>query len=372
MRTTNVLASQEWLAYDVLLVVVGAVVVTMLLVFVRKERRDRAESTSRDLRDELLHALEAGDEAALRRATVGVVDARAHDQVDLLAVLSATRDASWWTDATTMTLRAVLLERDFVRVLERQLSSPSAAERGAALLLGSHSACRLPTNHIAACMADRDSTVRLAAAAALERTQTDEAAHSLVDALGAGTLPDPRIIERLGHRWTVPVCIARLRALDDSHANTVRASLARALGLAGDPIAIPHLLWLLSDGNPNEAIQAMRALGDCAPQADKATRHEIAEAARARASSNDCALVLMATRALAATGRKRDIDRFADLVGHSDWHVRREAAVALTRMGRRGIAALRSVANGSDRYAASRAREELQIAGLMDGDDKDG
>ncbi len=372
MTTPNLLAGHEWLAFTVLIAVIALAVVAVLLVFIRKERRDRAEERSRELRSVLLRALKSEDEPALRIATVGAADARTRDQIDLLSVLTVTRGASWWTEATTTALAGALGSHDFVSVLIHQLSSRSAPERGTALLLGSHAACRLPTHLIADRMSDSDSTVRLAAVAALEREETDEAAHALVDALSAGLLPDPRIIERLGYRWAVPVCDARLRAIGRSHANTARASLARCLGLAGDPAAVPTLLWLLSDGDSNEAIQAMRALGECAQQAGKSARQEIADAARTRTSSPDDTLVLMATRALAATGRKRDVDAFARLVGHSDWHVRREAAIALTRMGPRGVSALVSVANGDDRYAASRAREELQLAGVMDGGDPDG
>ena len=367
MRVTNVLAGHEWLAIDVLIFILGAVVVTILLVFVRKERRDRAESTSQALRSRLVHALETADESRLRDATAGLADAGASDQTDLLAVLDATQNASWWTDETTNALRSALNSHGVITALQRQLTARSAAERGTAVLLGSHPACRLPTDHIARLMRDANSTVRLAAAAALARTRSAEAAHALVDGLLAQALPDARIIERLGHPWAVEVCIERLRILDDSHRNTVRASLARCLGLAGEPGGIPALLWLLDDGDRNEAIQAMRALAECAPQSDKATRREIADVARRGVQSTDDTLVLMAVRTLAVAGHKRDIGRFAELVGHRDWHVRREAALALAHLGKRGIEALRSVADGPDPYAAARAREELQIAGV-DGD----
>jgi len=369
---TSLLTGREWLAFDVLIVVIAAAVVTMLLVFVRKGRRDRAEQRSRGVRAELLSALESDDERALLAATARMADRRASDQVDLLAVLSASPRDSWWTDDTTARLREALESHKVVDALERQLSARSAAERGTAVLLGSHPSCRLPIGLIAARMRDRDSTVRLAAASALERIGTPEAAHALIDGLDAHALPNPRIIERLGHPWAVEVCILRLAALDAAYSNGIRAGIARALGLAGDPVAVPTLLWLLEGGDANEAIQSMRALAECAPRADKEAAKQIANAARERLASADCVLVLMATRALAVTARKRDIDAFADLVGHRDWHVRREAAVGLTGMGRRGIEALLAVANGPDRYAANRAREELQLAGVLDGDDRDG
>lgn len=340
----------------------------LVLVFVAKARRDRAERRSRELRAGLLECLQGLDAARLRTLTAAMSRQHLNDQADLLAVLSRPDVHEWWTDRTTELLHEALGGAEFIAVLVRQLSSRKAAKRGTALLLGSSPSCRVPDFLIARAMGDEDSTVRLTAAAALEREETLEAANVLLDALEAHALPDARIVERLGHEWAVEACRSRLRACDPLHTGTARGSMARALGLAGDPVAITDLLWLLDIGSTEEAVQAMRSLASCSVAGTEQQRSWIAAAARTHVSSDADALVLMATEAISVTGDDGDIPLLASLVSHPDWHVRRAAARALGRRGAAGLASLSDIVSGTDRYAADRASEELaMITGGPDG-----
>ena len=347
---------------------VRASALALILVFLAKARRDRAERRSRELRAGLTDGLKRLDEGQLRKLTAAMSRQHLNDQADLLAVLSRPDRNDWWTDRATEVLREALGGADFVAVLERQLSSRKAAKRGTALLLGSLPSCRVPDFLIARAMGDEDSTVRLTAAAALEREGTLEAANVLLDALEVHALPDARIIERLGHEWAVEPCRARIRACNPLLTGTARGSMARALGLAGDPVAISDLMWLLEVGSDEEAVQAMRSLASCSESATEQQRAWIAEAARMRLSSDSDALVLMATEALSVAGDESDIPRLASLVSHPDWHVRRVAARALGRRGAAGLASLAAIVSGPDKYAAERASEEIAIvAGGPDG-----
>lgn len=348
-------------------VLVGVVVISILMVlavFAFKGRRDRAEARSTRVRTALRQALEAGGTGRLRPLIQELATKRPEEQQDLLAVLTATRTQPWWTTSTTRLLREELERQKFRRVLKRQLHHRHPERRGTAALLGANPACRLPATVIAPLLGDRNSTVRLAAAAALERVATDQAAHALIDALEQRVLPDPRIIERLGHSWAVPACRSRLRATAASTPAHVRGALARALALAGDPQAVPDLVWLLDVGTAEEQIQAMRGLAACAVRAGDAERSLVVAAARANLQTQNGPLTLMSCIALDETGDTTDISRFARLLTHRDWHVRRAAARALRDQGQAGMQILVMMASGPDRYAAERASEELALAGL--------
>lgn len=361
MNSWQLLAGRISFALAILIAVSIAALVALGLVFWFKARRDRAERRSRSLRTGLIRALEEADAATLTALTSRIRKQHHSDQADLLAVVSTTMKAPWWTEATTSALSTALGGQTFVRGLERQASARSPARRGTAMLLGAHASCSVPVRLIASHLTDRETTVRLAAAAALERAATDETAEALVDALEQDLLPVPRIIERLGHPWAVSVGRARLHTIDTGRAPTARASLARALGLAGQRKAIPDLLWLLEVGDLEETIQAMRALAECANNAKREQRAAIAAAARACLTSSTGPLTLMATRALATTGEHEDIPLFASLVGDANWHVRRAAAHSLVRFGQEGIDQLTAIASGDDAFAADRAREQLDM-----------
>lgn len=353
-------------ALILLALIVCATLAALLSVFLAKTRRDRAEARSRRLRQGLVASLRAGDGEALGRLLGPLRDGHLADQVDLLAILSAHTHEEWWTPDVTALLGEAMDHERFVVRLERQLGHRSPARRGMALLLGAYPASRLRPDLIGRHLSDRDSSVRMAAAAALERSETAEGADTLIDALETRALPDPRIIERLAHPWAVATCRARLRRIDPDSAGTARAALARALGLVGDPDAIPELLWLLERGTREEAIQAMRALASCSPAASADQQQAISAAARTRLSAADPTLVLVAVGALEVTADSSDVERLAAVATHHDWHVRRAVAHALPRFGADGIDALQIIAHGPDPFAADRAREVLALSGWGD------
>ena len=364
MGPSQVVASQMGLAIAIL---VGVIVISALMlvtVFAFKGRRDRAEARSRHMRAALREALEAHDPQAIDEVIGELATKHSADQTDLLAVLSNARHEPWWSQDLASTLHDAYERRGFIELLEHQMSSRAPHRRGAAVLLGANPGSRLPPVEIAELLRDPDATVRLSAAAALGREENDAAAEVLIDALAERVIPEPRIIERLGHRWAVPTCLKRLRAADDSSPRHLRGALARTLALAGDPVAIPDLMWLLDTGSAEEQVQAMRALAACSVEADDAQREQIAQAARDRLFTSNNPLTLMATIALSETGDTQDIAGFARLLSHPDWHVRRAAARALRDLGAPGLQVLLIIASGPDRYAAQRATEELAMAHL--------
>lgn len=372
MGPSQVLAGRIAFVINALLAVVALAFALVILVFWSKARRDRAERRSAVYRAALAEALEHEDADALGELLRPLSGRSSIErQTDLLAVLTTTRAAAWWTDRTTAFLADGLAPLGFADRLQRQVGSRSAAQRGTAVLIGAHPSCRLPVPVTAGLMQDADATVRLAAASALEQEQSAAAADALVDALVGRVLPDPRLVERLRHDWAVPTCRARLRSLDTADSGSARGALARALGLAGDPAAIPELLWLLDVGDAEETFQAMRALDGCAPSAPPEQRVLVAQAARAQLDAADPVMVAIAIDALSATGDADDIPRLAAFVAHADWHIRRAAARALLEFGTAGIDAVRAIATSPDRYAAERAREELQMLRLFGEDDPD-
>lgn len=346
---------------------VGALTAAALTVVVAlKRRRDRVEAASIRRRDSMRLALATMDRGALRSAVSDVDLTRTPDQVDLLAALRTVTPESWQVPEALASARDVLQEHDLAAHLLRQLHDRRAERRGLAVLLGSYPCCPLPATDLAGLMEDTNPSVRLAAAAALEHLATPEAAHLLISALERGVLPDPRLIERLGHLWAAPYCRNALRSVTGDGVTRVRAALARALGLAGDTAAVPDLLWLLDIGDDDEQIQSLRALGMIAPGANPDQRADIAAAARRASTSSNGVVVLMATQALGATGTVDDVPELTELLQSPDWHVRRAAARALSVLGPVGVAALFAAAEGPDRYAADRAREELALVGLTE------
>ncbi len=364
MGPSEVVSGQLGLAVAILVGVVVIAFLMLVTVFLFKGRRDRAEARSREMRAAFRGALEAHDPAAIDDIVSQLATRHMADQTDLLVVLSNCWHEPWWNADVTRMLHDSFERRGFSDMLERQLGSRSPARRGTAVLLGANPGTRLPAAELAELLRDPDPTVRLSAVAALEREENDAAAEVLIDALAVRAIPEPRIIERLGHRWAVPVCLTRLRATTEDSPRHLRGALARTLALAGDPIAIPDLMWLLDAGSPEEQVQAMRALAACATEADDDQCEQIASAARARLFTPSNPLTLMACIALGETGDVQDIGAFSRLLSHPDWHVRRAAARALREMGAPGLQVLLIVASGPDRYAAQRASEELAMAHL--------
>ncbi|MBW8826018.1 MAG: HEAT repeat domain-containing protein [Acidobacteria bacterium] len=321
----------------------------VVMVAVRKVRRDRRERRHGSNQDHLRAALLSGgdDLDRLFRRAVG----RAAYQADLAVVLPRVSS----TDPDWIIGRArVHAERTgLARRLRRRLQSRRPAVRGTAAALIGHLRLKDGPALVGPLLRDRDGDVRLAAAGALARFGTGEAASALIEALAAGGMPEERIIERLGHQWATPTILTSLQATG-AEAMRLRAPLARALGLAKDGRAEPTLLALLAHGDIEQRVCAARALATCGSDHSRlALQHCLADDSwevRAQAASS-----------LACLGAVEAVPDLAANLTHRAWWVRANAANALARLGTPGITALEDAAAGDDPYASERASETLAL-----------
>lgn len=325
---------------------VALTVLLAVMVATRKWRRDRRERESVEHRARIRVALGRADEdldALLRRAVN-----RSALQADLARVLPSVAGVGGGSlDARARAVRSSGLAGD----LRRRLSSRSAAVRGrAAQLVG---LLRLPdaVTLIAPLLGDRDGDVRLVAAGSLAHLETVEAADALVDAL-SGDLVSERLIERLGAGWAVPSILSRLGS--ELEGSAIRASLARALGLAGDHAGEAALVELLCSADEEERICAARSLGTCGSAACHpallAALDDPAWEVRAQAATS-----------LGTLGAVEAVPALESNLCHPAWWVRANAAGALAVLGTRGLDALQRAATGPDAYAAERAKEVLAV-----------
>lgn len=342
----------------VILIVAG---VLLLLVMWSKVRRDVAERESLARRQRILRAWEDDDVDAMLETCRETAKGDVQDQSDFLSVCSMTALESWWTADRVAHLQRASHLAGLDRQLARQLTSARAVRRGLAAAIGGYPATALDPVRISPLLADPDPTVRLAAAGALERLATPEAADVLIRALLGGLLPDARIIERLGHPWAVPRMLAELSLVDAR----ARLSLLRAIALAEDPIAIPDLeLIALASANDEHRAQAMRAIARCVRHAPASTRLEMEQFARRSLDDPHPVIRTVSIDILAQVANVEDLPILIALVADPDWFVRRAAARALTAFGTAGTEALRRVAEGDDPFAAHRAREQLALSGF--------
>jgi HEAT repeat protein len=318
------------------LTVAGAFGVTLgvLIAFVlaRKVNRDLWESRSAERRHRILDGLAEGRMGPLAEALTG----SRHEQEDAIVALRASSTA---VPALAPTPDSLI----------RQLHSSSAPARGRAVvllgLLGVESACA----DVASRLDDKNPDVRLAAATALEQIGGEAAAEALIDALETGLLTPPRVIERIAHPWAVDALLVRRARLGTA----ARTALWRAAGLARHRNAIPVLRKVAREGEDEERISAVRALGELGA----------AEASTELAAALDEPMWQVRAQAATALGRLGDPAAAPDLehaMADSSWWVRTNAAIALGELGEAGAAALQRVAAGRDPYAAERAREALQ------------
>jgi HEAT repeat protein len=333
----------------------------------RKLRRDKNEALFRARRARFGNLLRSGPpeqlEAELRLAT-GVRSA----QVDLMIAL----DAVWpELDGTRREeiLRSVTGAR-FDDALTRQLRSHDAVLRATAALLVGRLRLQEASRIIAPLAGDCDGDVRLAAVRALADLADASSAHVLIAALSERLLEPERLIERLGNKWAVPTILKTMERGDDGPIcvtgleskalapQPVRASLGRALGLAGDPTAEPALRQMLRTGGFEERVSAARALGT----AGSVAAVPDLEAALA---DTEWPLRAQAARSLGLVGAGTEVPALVACLSDSAWWVRAAAAKALGHLGDPGWAALRDALVHSDPYARQRAREELALHGLV-------
>jgi HEAT repeat protein len=104
---------------------------------------------------------------------------------------------------------------------------------------------------------DRNARVRLAAARALGRIATAEAAALLIAALEQGLLPEQRLVEALGAPWAAGPLLQAFRA---PRTVALRVPLADALGRTGSPAAVEMLAAAMPAAGTELRIRIVRAL----------------------------------------------------------------------------------------------------------------
>ncbi len=139
---------------------------------------------------------------------------------------------------------------------------------------------------------DRDPRVRLAAARALGRIATPDAARILIAALEDGLLPEQRLVEVLGAPWAAGALLLAFRA---PRTVAMRVPLADALGRARAP-------------------QAVEVFAAAMPAAATELRIRI-------------------VRALARIGSPGAVAEVRAAMADPNWRVRAQAAWSLARMG---------------------------------------
>lgn len=329
------------------------------LVLQRKASRDRRERLSRERRGRYLDALKHGDGAALA-PILGELKRSRQAQVDMLAVAGAEPlDAD-----AARTLAAVEGCEALVTSLARQARHRKPVPRGRAVLLLSLLDLPGAVGIATSLLEDEDADVRLAACGALADIANDASARALIGALDGDVLPRERLIERLGAPWATDELLAALAAADRP---TVRAALARALGLAPDPRAVKPLIELLESGNEEERINAARSLGTGADPM------VVAPVLSAALDDDRATVRAQAARALGALRSARSPDwdlvcsrvapRLRACLQDRDWWVRGNAAAALRGMGQTGRELLEAATEDDDAFARDRARESLVLLG---------
>ena len=324
----------------------GAILMALLAaVLGRKWRRDRAEARARTRRRHMRESLAAADTSTdmVSQACSG---SRA-EQIDLHWVLSRLDRAE------LATLREALVASGTAYpislVLADRLQSRGPADRALVALLLGHLSLPDASSQLARLAHDGDADVQLAACRALAECDTAAAASTLIELLEARALPPKRIVERLGARWAVPEILAALKRPDSA---AVRGELARSLGLAGDPAAIPELAGLLPALDEEDRINATRALGELEGRA-------VAPLLVPMLKDSSWRVRAQAARSLGRTDPAPNVEALGRAMGDAAWWVRTDAAEALGHAGGVGQAVLERVAEGPDRYAAERASEAL-------------
>jgi HEAT repeat protein len=338
-----------------LIVLVGSSSVLWLalvsLAVARKLRRDRRELRSGERRARNESALRSKDGAALAAICSERLGAAA--QVDLARSIDAVYPSL--SPAQVRSIGRVMAVSPLFDSLTEDLRSRRPITRARAALLLTRPGLASTVDRIAPLLGDPDPDVRLVACSGLARAATPRAADVLIQGLVEQVLPAERIVERLGSRWAVePILVALCRETSQIH-----ASLAQALGLAGDPRGTNALVELLGSDSEEIRISAARALGRvgrtaCVPKLI-ATLETDSWPVRAQAATS-----LGALRATDA------IEPLEECLSDRAWWVRTNAAYALREIGEPGIEALERTLRHADPYAADRAREQLALQSVIE------
>jgi HEAT repeat protein len=354
-----------------LIVLVGSSLLLWLalvgLAVARKLRRDRRELRSSRRRADYEAVLRDGDATRLAALCGGVRSAAT--QVDLAVAIDAVHPTL--SRARIDTIGSAMESSTLLPKLSAGLRSRHPTTRARAALLLTRPGIPAVVEQIVPLLADPDSDVRLVACSGLARAATPRAAEVLIWGLVARVLPPERIIERLGAPWAVETILSTLRdgpspvskvlagAAPGGPEIELDASLARALGIARDPRAATALAALLHEGSVEVRISAARSLGRvggtaCVPALIDALSSEVWPV-RAQAAKS-----LGALRAADA------LEPLECCLSDQAWWVRANAARALRELGEPGIEALRRTLEHDDRYAADRAREQLELHAVIE------
>lgn len=354
-----------------LVVLVGSSLLLWLalvaLAATRKLRRDRRELRSVERRSRYEAKLRDGD-----ATEIGAIcdDARSvAAEVDLAVSIDVVYStlANEQVDAIRRAMEASTL---FSRLSEK-LESRRPTTRARAALLLTRPGIPAVVEQIVPMLGDPDPDVRLVACSGLARAATPRAAELLIWALMAHLLPPERIIERLGAPWAVDTIVYTLKEGPSAVADVLAgvkpvgdeveldASLARALGLARDPRAEVPLVALLGCDSTEVRISAARALGRVGGEA-------CVPALIGALGSEDWPVRAQAAKSLGALGAAEALEPLEHCLSDRAWWVRANAARALREFGEPGIEALRRTLEHDDRYAADRAREQLELHAVVE------
>jgi HEAT repeat protein len=349
-----------------LVVLVGSSLLSWLalvgLAVARKLRRDRRELHSSERRSRYEATLRGMDRAAIDAvcAEAGSVGA----QVDLAVSIDAVHP-SLSSERVAAIGRALQASPLFDQLLA-DLDSRRATTRARSALLLTRLGIPEVVERIVPLLGDPDPDVRLVACSGLARAATPRAAEVLIWGLVAHVLPSERIIERLGAPWAVATILLTLErgpspvagVLADLAPNgrqvELEASLARALGIAGDRRAAPALAGLLRSDSVEVRISAARALGRVGGSA-------CFPALIGALASADWPVRAQAAKSLGKLQAAVALEPLEHCLCDRAWWVRANAARALRELGPPGIEALRGALEHDDRYAADRAREQLVL-----------
>lgn len=352
ITTTNVI----WAAAAVAALVVAALVV---LVYSKIHNdlhfRHMNEATQIDPQGETDVQFTPRQERLLLSLYAQSMHPRVDPQAELLAIFRIWQRRGLFGQADEpsriMDVVAPAVTRARIR---RQTKDRRAVKRGLAVALGGFPPTSLSLDVLERALRDDDSDVRLVAAAGLEMNATPEAAEILIRGLRDRVLPPERIAERLRYKWAVPVCVREMRRPVPRHGVDVRKWLAQAIGIAGDPQAIPALVQMCNDENPETRLSAVRALGTCSPKGHM----DALSAIRRMSTDPNVDVRAQAMTALGAIGDEDDIPFLVRGLRDVGWYVRGNAATALLSIGPEGMKVLETLmADDDDPYAVQRARE---------------
>jgi len=349
-----------------LLALVGASLLLWLtlvgLAMARKLRRDHRESRSRERRGRYQAVLDGGDVAAIAAICrdAGTVEAQVDLAVSIDAVYPSLPSEAWEAIGAAMQASPLFAS------LSAKLGSRRPVTRARAALVLTRPGIPAVVDLIVPLLGDPDPDVRLVACSGLARAGTPRAAEVLIWGLATRAVESERIIERLGALWAVPTILLTLQTGPPTVADQLTdivpsgreveldASLARALGIAGDRRGGPALSTLLERESVEVRVCAARALGQVGGTA-------WVPALIAALSADAWPVRAQAAKSL---GALRAADALAPLercLSDRSWWVRANAARALRELGEPGIEALRRALDHDDRYASDRAREQLAL-----------